>query len=151
MEEDIKAAAKNEEPAPLDQRKAQNGMNRATIIIISFAVLIVIAALVTGIVFLSISENSITSKVRDIFIIFMALESLVIGAALIILIIQIAVLTNLIQSEVKPILDTTNETVNTLKGTATFLSENLTEPVIKLNEYLAGLKQVTSFLRIFKK
>jgi len=151
MEEDIKAAAKNEEPVPLDQRKPQNGMNRATIIIISIAVLIVIAALVTGIVFLSISENSITSKVRDIFIIFMALESLVIGAALIILIIQIAVLTNLIQSEVKPILDTTNETVNTLKGTATFLSENLTEPVIKLNEYLAGLKQVTSFLRIFKK
>jgi hypothetical protein len=151
MENDIKAAEKKEEPGPIVQQKPENGENRATIIIAVIVVLLVLAALVTGIVFLSISENTITSKVRDIFIIFMALESLVIGAALIILIIQIAVLTNLIQSEVKPILDTTNETVNTLKGTATFLSDNLTEPVIKLNEYLAAIKQVTSFLRIFKK
>jgi hypothetical protein len=79
-------------------------------------------------------------------IIFMAFESLVIGAALIILVIQVASLINLLQNEVKPILDATNETVNTLRGTTTFLSENLVEPVIKLNSYLAGLRR---FFQLF--
>jgi len=55
-------------------------------------------------------------------------------------------LINLLQNEVKPILDATNETVNTLRGTTTFLSENLVEPVIKLNSYLAGIQRVLKLL-----
>jgi len=77
----------------------------------------------------------------------MALESLVIGAALVILIVQLATLINLIQNEIRPILDNTNDTVNHLKGTTTFLSEQLVEPVLKLNSYLAGLKHVLDLLR----
>jgi amino acid permease len=72
----------------------------------------------------------------------MALESLVVGTALVVLIIQLATLINLLQNEVRPILKSTNETVNTLRGTSEFLSENLVEPVIKLNSYLAGLKRL---------
>jgi hypothetical protein len=81
----------------------------------------------------------------------MALESLVIGLALIILIVQMATLINLLQNEVKPILNSTNETVNTLRGTASFLSDNLVEPVLKLNEYLAGLKKLIDLVRPFKR
>ena len=88
---------------------------------------------------------------RDIFIIFLALESLVIGAALVVLIIQLASLINLLQNEVKPILKSTNETVNTLRGTSAFLSENLVEPVIKLNSYLAGLKKLFDMFGINRK
>jgi amino acid permease len=77
----------------------------------------------------------------------MALESLLLGVALVILIIQLAILINLLQNEIKPILNSTNETVNTLRGTATFLSDNLVEPVIKLNEYLAAFKRLFDFLR----
>ena len=83
---------------------------------------------------------------RDIFIIFMALESFVIGIALIILIAQLAVLTNLLKQEIKPILESTNETVNTVRGTALFVSENLTEPIIKLNSYVAALEKVVTAL-----
>jgi hypothetical protein len=89
--------------------------------------------------------------VRDIFIIFMALESLLIGAALVVLIIQLASLINLLQNEVKPILKSTSETVNTLRGTTEFLSENLVEPVIKLNSYLAGLKKFFDLFNIVRK
>lgn len=109
--------------------------------------IVVLGLLIAGAVFLISSEASVTSKIRDVFIIFMALESLVIGAALIILIVQIAVLTNLLQNEVKPILETTNETVSTLKGTIRFLSDNITEPVIVLNEYLAGIKRFGEIIR----
>ena len=83
--------------------------------------------------FLYTQGEDVTARVRDIFIIFMAFESLIIGVALVILIVQLALLTNLLQNEIKPIIDSTNETVNTVRGTATFLSDNLAEPVIKLN------------------
>jgi nitrate reductase gamma subunit len=104
-------------------------------------VVIVLALLVLAVIALS-RNPAAAANVRDIFIIFMALESLLVGAALVVLIIQLASLINLLQNEVKPILKSTNETVNTLRGTSEFLSENLVEPVIKLNSYLAGLKKL---------
>ncbi len=112
---------------------------------------ILLGLLITGTVFLLKSTPETTGKIRDVFIIFMALESLVIGVALVILIVQLAVLTNLIQNEVKPILDSTNETVSTLKGTVRFLSDNLSEPVIVLNEYLAAVKRLLEIIRPKKK
>jgi hypothetical protein len=101
---------------------------------------------VAGIVFLSLNPGP-TVQIRDIFIILMALVSIVIGLALIILIIQLSVLINLLQCEVKPILNSTNETVSTLRGTVSFLSNNLVEPIIKLNEYLAGIKRLLDLMR----
>ncbi len=89
-----------------------------------------------------------TERIRDIFIIILALESLVIGATLVILLIQLAILINLLQNEVRPILQATQETVNNLRGTAEFLGENVVEPVIKLNSYLAGLQRVIQLLGI---
>ena len=107
--------------------------------------------IVTGIVFAVyglLQDGEITSKIRDIFIIFMAFESLLIGAALVILIIQVASLINLVQNEVKPILESTTDTVNTLRGTTAFLSENMVEPVIKMNSYLAGFKKLTDLVSL---
>jgi hypothetical protein len=102
-----------------------------------------VALIVVGLVFLFKQDAQTTGQIRDVFIIFFALESLIIGAALIVLVVQLAILINLLQNEIKPIIDSTNETVHTIKGTAVFLSDNLAQPVIKLNEYLAGLKKVT--------
>ena len=92
-----------------------------------------------------------TDKIRDVFIIVVALESLVIGVALIVLVIQVAGLINLLQNEVRPILKATNETVNNLRGTAEFLGENVVEPVIKLNGYMAGLNRMLELMGIKKK
>jgi len=120
-----------------------------TIVLILFVILIV-----TGIVFAVyglLQDGDLTSRIRDIFIIFMAFESLLIGAALVVLVIQFASLINLIQNEVKPILESTTETVNTLRGTTAFLSENMVEPVIKLNSYLAGFKRLTNLVSFKKK
>jgi len=113
-------------------------------------VVIVVSVMVWAIIALS-SNPAAAANVRDIFIIFMALESLLVGAALVVLIIQLASLINLLQNEVKPILKSTNETVNTLRGTSAFLSENLVEPVIKLNSYLAGLKKLFDLFGVNRK
>jgi hypothetical protein len=118
---------------------------RQTIIGISVGILFVLAIIIGAIIYLA-QPNAPTEKIRDIFIIFMALEFLLIGLALVILIIQLASLINLLQNEVKPILESTNETASTLRGTAVFLSENLTEPVIQLNSYLAALRRMIELI-----
>jgi hypothetical protein len=106
---------------------------------------------VLAIIFLMTTDPTNTSKIRDIFIIFMALESLVIGVALIVLIVQISSLVNLLQNEVRPMLEATNETINTLRGTTEFLGENLVEPVIKLNSYMAGLRRLMDMIGLKQK
>lgn len=116
--------------------------------------IIILGLLVTGLVFLltpKLSSIETVARLRDIFIILMALESLLIGLALTILIIQIARLTNLFENEVKPILDSTNETISNLRGTTKFLSDNLVEPVIKLNELIAVFHRVTDILHLTRK
>jgi nitrate reductase gamma subunit len=123
---------------------------RSILIGIIIGVLLLIG-LIVGSVLLLASPRTDTARVRDIFIIFMALESLLIGLVLIILVIQLARLINLLQNEIKPIMDSTNETVSTLRGTATFLSDNMVEPVLKINEYLAGFRQLAKIFRAREK
>jgi hypothetical protein len=117
--------------------------------------LIIVAMLVLGLVVLGLvlllQPGTDTARVRDIFIIFMSLEFLLIGIVMIVLIVQLARLTLLLQNEIKPILDSTNETANTLRGTTAFLSEHLVEPVLKMNQYLAGLNRITDFFKSNKK
>ncbi len=92
-----------------------------------------------------------TDRIRDIFIIIVALETLVIGVALVVLLIQLANLINLLQNEVRPILRSADETINTLRGTAEFLGESVVEPVIKLNGYLASIQRVLELMGLKQK
>lgn len=133
-------------PLPVETAEEQN-RQRQIIIIGAVVLLLIIAGLIAGIIYL-IQPTSPTERIRDIFIIFMALESLILGLALVTLIVQLARLINLLQNEIKPILESTNETVSTLRGTTTFLSENLAEPVIKMNSYLAALQQMVKLVNL---
>ena len=131
------------------QTTPQQNSNKILYIIIGVIVLLVILGVVM-IAYL-LQPTTPTNKIRDVFIIIVALESGVIGVALIVLIVQLATLINLLQNEVKPILLATNDTVNTLRGTTEFLSENVVEPVIKLNGYLAGLYRMLELMGVRKK
>lgn len=120
-------------------------------LIIAIAVVVglgVVALIVLAVTFLA-QNPAQTETIRDIFIIVMAVESLVIGVALIVLIVQLAQLTNLLRHEIKPILDSTNETINTVRGTTIFISENVVEPVVKLNSYIAWLERFLEGLSLF--
>jgi ABC-type sulfate transport system permease component len=131
------------------QQEAES--RQRTIIIAAVVLLIVLVLGIVAAIIGLLQPNAPTEKIRDIFIIFMALESLLIGVALIVLIVQFASLINLLQNEVRPILEATNETVNHLRGTAEFLGENVVEPVIKLNGYLAGMQRMLELLGVKKK
>lgn len=130
----------------IEEQKSSTGLKIGLIL----GALILLGLLITGLVFL-LQPGTDTARVRDIFIIFLTLEFFVIGLALILLIIQVARLSHLLQNEVQPILESTKETAQTLKGTTAFLSDHLVEPVIKLNEYLAGLSKMVNFVRPQKK
>lgn len=147
MDEPLQPAQLN--PPALDSTTTppvEPASRKAPVGIIVAAVLI-LGLLITGVVLLLRADNDTTARVRDVFIIFMALESLVIGVALVILVVQLATLINLLNNEIRPIIRSTNDTVNTIKGTMTFLSDNLSEPVIKLNEYLAALRKFFEIIR----
>jgi len=136
-------------PPPVDP--AVERERRKMVATLSIGGVLLLVLIILSIVFLMMAEGETTSKIRDIFIIFMALESLVIGVALIVLIVQVSSLVNLLQNEVRPMLEATNETINTLRGTTEFLGENLVDPVIKLNSYLAGLRRLLDMVGIKQK
>lgn len=140
-------------PQPTTKNNTPNqAESRSRNIIIGIIVgIIVILALLGVAIYFLLQPATPTDRIRDVFIIVVALESLVIGVALIVLIVQLASLINLLQNEVRPILNTTNETVNNLRGTAEFLGENMVEPVIKISGYLAGLNRVIELMGLIRK
>ena len=132
-------------PAPESQPAEELRRQRAILIGVIVAAIILIVLIIISIWFL-LQPATDTAKIKDVFIIFMALQSLFLGIILVVLIIQLARLINLLQNDIKPILDSTNETVSTLRGTTIFLSENVVEPVIKMNEYFAGIMKALAVL-----
>jgi hypothetical protein len=128
------------ESAPSSNRQ------RLALIGLSVVAVLILALFVVAVIYL-LQPGAPTETIRDVFIIFMALEFLVVGLALIVLIVQLARLINLLQNEVRPILESTSETAHTLRGTATFLSDNLVQPVIRANSYMAALRRLFKLVR----
>jgi hypothetical protein len=122
---------------------------------------LIVAALITGgILFIIViciigwallQPTTPTETIKNVFIIFLAIEMLIVGIAVVVLAVQVASLVNLLQNEVRPMLNSTNDTINNLRGTTEFLSENLVEPVIQLNGYLASLKRMLELMGLNKK
>jgi len=140
-------------PAPTIKESTldQTNKNKASAIIAVIVGAVLLIGIIIGLVILAQKGNAeAAAQVRDIFIILLALEMFVIGVAIIILVVQLANLTNLLQNEIKPILTSTTDTVNTLKGTVRFLSDNMTEPVIKINESLASVRKLVDLFRFTK-
>jgi ABC-type dipeptide/oligopeptide/nickel transport system permease component len=137
-------------PEQIEASKAQERQTKTIIAAVIVAVVVILIGLGFA-VFALLQPGTPTDRIRDIFIIIVALETFVIGAALIILLIQLASLINLLQNEVRPILQATNETINTLRGTAEFLGESVVEPVIKLNGYLASIQRVLELMGLKQK
>ncbi len=138
--------------ATLGQSAQQRDRDRQmrTLVVAVATGTIVIVILLGLAVYALLQPGTPTDRIRDVFIIVVSFETLVIGIALIVLLVQLASLINLLQNEVRPILQATSETVNTLRGTADFLGESVVEPVIKLNTYLASIQRVLELMGLIK-
>jgi hypothetical protein len=99
-------------------------------------------ALITILVILAFNYPAGTAIVRDIFIIALACTSVLIGMLMLVLVFQLQSLIVLLRNEIKPMLTNANETVNTVRGTAVFVSDNLVRPTINFASFVAGLQGV---------
>ena len=86
------------------------------------------------------------ADVRDLFIIALAFESFVVVGLLVWLILELRGLTKLLKDEIRPILSSAQDTVSTVRGTTTFVSENLVSPIIKVSGYVAGVRAMLNTL-----
>ncbi|MBI3913425.1 MAG: hypothetical protein HY327_04465 [Chloroflexi bacterium] len=84
--------------------------------------------------------------VRDLAIVLLAVESLVIGVVLIVLLIEVRNLIRLLRDEVKPILSSADETVRTVRGTTTFVSDTFLSPMIRATGFFSGVAQALRIL-----
>lgn len=101
---------------------------------------VLVGLLVLGVVLYYLLDNpSTTETIRDLFIIMLALESLIIGLLLVILIYHLVVLIRMLRDDLTPMIESTQETLNTVKGTATFVSQRMTKPAITASSYVTGI------------
>lgn len=89
--------------------------------------------------------------VRDIAIIILALESIIIGVVLTLLLWQVRSLTRLLEQEIKPMLDSLRETIGTVKGTTSLVSETIVSPAVKIGGFVAGLRRAVEVLLSLKR
>jgi hypothetical protein len=85
---------------------------------------------------------TISATIRDIAIIIIAIQTIIIGILLSILIWQVWRLFQLLQTEVQPLLEDTQETVRTVRGTAVFVSDSVIEPVVRTSGNIARWRRI---------
>ena len=114
-----------------------------TVYVIAGVVVVAIVALGVMILILFLARNYAPEleAVRDVFIIALAFESCIFGIVLLLMLIMLIRLVNTVEFEIKPILEQTNETVNTVRGTSTFVSRNVVRPVVKTTGYIVGVRR----------
>lgn len=128
-----------EYPTPLEDRT--EAIPTAYVIIGVIVLILLGLALAAGILYLAANYSAEIEAVRDVFIIALALESCVFGVVLMLMLIMLIRLVNTVEFEIKPILEQTNETIGTVRGTTNFVSKNLIDPVVKTKSYVAGVRQ----------
>ncbi|MBL8134339.1 MAG: hypothetical protein JNL42_20930 [Anaerolineae bacterium] len=132
------------------RKEDSSGKLRRNVILGMAGLVAVLTVLFIAMLLLSIvggeSFAGAVRTIRDLVIIFLVLEGILIILALTILVLQVSRLVNLLQTEVKPMLDTTQSTLSTVRGTVDFMSENLTQPIVRASGFLTGFSVLTSNL-----
>jgi hypothetical protein len=126
-------------------------------VIISSIVTIVVLALLVGLGYLlyksydwvATGTTPATVRLRDMSFVLLALETLVLMILVLILAILVVVVIVLIYDRVIPVLEQLNrtistmaDTVHTVRGTTTFISEKVVSPFIEVSSYAAGAARI---------
>jgi hypothetical protein len=100
--------------------------------------------IITGVGFALTRNPQLTANLRDVAIIVFAtmglLIMIVLGALMIVLTYYVQSLVVLLRDEIKPVLLNVNQTMNTVRGTTSMVSDTVTKPLVKLASFLAGVQ-----------
>jgi len=127
-------------PVEVENQSGRGPSTPVMILIASISILLLIGFVIFAIWLASTRAETIAA-VRDILIIALALESCLFGIVLMLLLVMVMRLVNMLEFEIKPILEKTNETVGTLRGTTNFVSQNVVRPAIRTKAQMAGIRQ----------
>ena len=134
---------------PLDQESEKGGRNWTRYLLIGLGVFgaFIIIALILTIVFAATDNQAwirVLAALRDFVIVTLLLVGIAIAVALVVLVFQLNVLIGLLRDEIKPLLMDARETLTTVRGTATFISRNVTRPVIQTVSFISSVQSLLS-------
>lgn len=133
-----------ETPETEEEQKGRWNAQSITLLVGGVLGGIVLVIFVIGLLLALFSDVDATAArvqiIRDIFLIILSLQSIVIVVALIVLIFQISKLINMLRNEVMPILNNTQDTLQSAKGTVEFVGKNVSEPIVRVSGFFAGLR-----------
>ncbi len=108
--------------------------------------IIVGVILITLTIYFLFTHPVFTAVLRDILIIVLTFEVLVIGCLLAVLVYQIYILSYFFYTEIGPVLAATQDTVGTVKGTATFVSGQVVNPAIRASATVTRWRRTVQVL-----
>ena len=123
---------------------AKKSSRRLTAIGIGGAVVLLL--IVAG--FVLMIQGGVTGVVRDLVIIFLAVESLVLVGLMVVLVIQLTLLVRMLRTEVRPLLASAQETVNSARGATQFVGRKIVAPTANA---AANVARVTRMFQVLFK
>ncbi len=126
------------QPQPTEQREFIPRLYVAIGIIVA---LVLSVLFILGVIWVARSYPATVEALRDVMIIALALVSCIFGITLMLLFVMVVRLLNMLEFEIKPILEKTNETLGTVRGTTNFVSQNVVQPVTTASSYVAGFRK----------
>ena len=134
MSEQPKSEVKSPEArTPMDPRAK-------TMIVIIIIAVVVIAALLAGAGFFLYSRPQATTFLRDVAVIVLAFETLVVIFFLGVMTVLLIYVVLTMEREIKPVLNATSETVYTVRGTTTFVSDTVVSPIMTVASIVGAVK-----------
>ncbi len=122
--------------------RTQTRFRRIVIIVIAvplvFMGVIVLLAVIAALADVQGTGEAIR-MLRDLLLVFIALELGLIFLAFAVLLVQVARLVSLLTEEVKPLLESTQDTVQTAQNTVKFAGKNVLEPAIDVASFAAAI------------
>jgi len=110
------------------------------------AIVVVLLAAVGAAGYGLATHPQLTAVLRDLFIIVLALVTILIGLLLLVLVFQLQSLMVLLRDEIKPMLQSANQTVRTVRGTTNFVSNAVVTPMIQAASLAAAVGRTVKVL-----
>lgn len=142
---------------PISTKPLVSDRTRKAAIVVSVIVGLLVLILLGGLIFVLFKSYDwapegvvpATERLRDIGIVLMALETIVVLVLTLIVIVLLLIVIVLLYDRIIPILEQINRTINsaadtvhTVRGTTTLISEKVVTPLISVSSFVAGLAQI---------
>lgn len=137
------AATPTTSPPPQEEKGGGWSIGRIAGLTVVILIGIFAVIFIVGIVLAQPADGEqfrlMVETLRDTVIIFILVEGILIIFTIAVLVVQIARLVNVLHTETRPILDNAQSAAKNVKGTAEFVGNNVTEPIIRAGGFFAGL------------